>query len=259
MNNRHTHHTFIHLLGAVAIVAGALVTTACNVKLCRAPSHECPCQVATDGKAALVVLTDHASPAFTAAIDRLTEAGGAAFKGNQLGLGGVTPVVILTTYRADGTLNVVGRFNLAGDGDSASRIEANAELATACLRAAAKRIPYEGAGGNLLRALPEAIETAEARGGDHPGLLLIGFGRSSGDHIDMDQIDLGTPQAQAHVVDVLRDVAVLEKPAPVAVTILKPGEGVENLISKGHIEEFAQGPFCAALAENFCKRVEVLR
>lgn len=253
---------------AALLVSCASSATACGgqIELCRTPSEECPCPTTAHGEEAVVLLTDGASPAFTQAIEQLSDPETKVFEGARLGLeGDGKPVVIVATYDALGQVRKVGAYNLAGEGTSESRIKANAELAAACLSQAAEEVTAPSASGDLPRALNPALAMAASNGPSGSALLVVGLGRSklsttanTDEDVAMDEMDLGTDEARAHVVDVLQQIGLVGSPSPVAVTFIKPDEDVSNVITGGHLKEFAGNQLCKALAADFCQQVEVL-
>ncbi len=243
----------------VAVLVGLFVLPACSApELCTAPSEKCACTSPSQGDTALVVLTDKASPAFSSAMARMTAAGSKAFANGRLGLDG-KPTVIVATYDAIGAIHELGSFNLAGEADSASRKAANAKLQGACLVKAAAEVPADGSTkGNLLRALPSATALAKARGSAGAAVLAFGLGRSSVEGLELDKIDLGSPEARRKVIQELSRVGILGAPQPVAVTFVDPAEGIESGITAGFLNTFVEGDLCAALTKLRCQRVEVL-
>lgn len=246
-------------------IAGALLAVflfalpACSSKglaLCTEPSERCACRSSAQSETALAVLTDQASPAFASAMQRITTEGTRVFDDGRLGLDG-KPTVILATYDDTGALHEVGSFNLEGQGDSAIRKDADAKLQAACLTQAAAKIPTDGRGANLLRALAGATSLAEARGENGAAVLAFGLSRSSVEGRAFDQIELGSLEARSHLIDELTRVGILSRPEPVAVTFMDPDEGIASGITAGFINKFAEDQLCAAVATDFCQRLEV--
>jgi hypothetical protein len=268
MHENRFRSTFRLLCVAALLASCASWATACTgtKRLCRTPSEACPCPLTAHGERAVVLLADGASPAFTQAIEQLTDPETKVFDGEHLGLRGAgKPVVIVATYDAFGQVRKVGAYNLAGEGTSKARTKANAQLAAACLSRDAGEVAPPTASGDLPRALNPALAMATSNGPKGSALLVVGLGRSKlsttadvKDDVAMDEIDLGTDEAKDHVVDVLHETGLVASPSPVAVTFIKPDEGVRNVITGGHLKEFAGAQLCKALASDFCQQVEVL-
>jgi len=260
MNPRNPRPSAKTIAGALFAVL-LLVLPACSSKeiaLCTEPSERCACRSNAQGDTALAVITDQASPAFASAMQRITTEGTRVFDNGRLGLDG-KPTVILATYDDTGALHEFGSFNLEGQGDSAIRKGADAKLQAACLTQAVARIPTEGRGAhNLLRALAGATSLAEARGQDGAAVLAFGLSRSSVEGRAFDQIELGSLEARSHLIDELTRVGILGSPKPVAVTFMDPDEGIVSGITAGFINKFAEDQLCAAVASDFCQRLEVL-
>jgi len=250
-------------IAAVAIVV-AVTLNGCSVdELCRAPGDACPCTSTAQGDTTLVVLTDYASPAFVAAIQRLTIPNAIVFDEGELGLSRA-PIVILATYDANGSVTEVAAYNLGGEGQTRARKKADAELAAACLSDAAASIASDAPAGNLLRALPTGSALAAARGQREAAVLAFGLGRSSLDDATMDQdlpvaqIDLTTTDARTHVIDVLHRIGLVPVSDLVSISLMDPDESVVNSVSAGYINQFAEGPLCDAIAADRCQVLEVL-
>ncbi len=228
---------------------------------CRTPD-ECTCPSPSSGDSSLVILTDEASPAFSAAISRLTVPEATAYDAG-LGLSGM-PTVTLATYNATGEVTEVGSFDLNGTGDTRTRKEASTELAAACFAEAAATVPTSAPDGNLLRALPAAAELAATRGPHEAAILAVGLGRSSLDdptmeeNLPLDGIDLTTAGAREHVADVLRSIGLLPINKGVSVTLLNPDESVINTMTAGDINHFAEHELCDAIGIERCQVLEVL-
>lgn len=247
------------LVGALGLAA-AIPFAGCAPQLCREPGPDCPCPDAARFDDVVLALLPQRPGAVGAGLEQLALSSATH---DLLGLDDA-PTVIVTSYDALGTITEHAAYNLAGEGSSGSRKEANAELAASCLGRSAEVIPTGAEPGNLVRALAPAADMAAARSTGAAAVIAFGLGGSSLDdptsptELPMSGIDLTSDAARQHVADVLTSIGQVPVRDDVTVVLVDPDAGVENSVVAGNINRFADGPLCGAISTARCDTVEVL-
>jgi hypothetical protein len=221
-------------LGAGCSDGGVSTTTGNN----SVGSNVCAKSHVGTADAAVVLLTDSASPAFLQTAEAFVSSPDRAFA-SVVGPKAKAGIVAIAAYNAFGELQVVRIVNLHGVANDKLHRSKDAVVQAACLDAAAKSV--HRAQGNLLRALEPGAELASAYAGrDGAAVVAFGLGRSNGDGFDVGRADLSV-KGRKVVFEQLDRYGMVPNldGLNTSIVLAAVGDGVRNGITESGIEAFA--------------------
>jgi hypothetical protein len=242
---------------ALGLVAIATFLAGCGkvaADTCTKPSGRCTCANAADRTDRRVVLL--ASQRGVHVAGAAQDLGDAKGDLPLLGLDDA-PLVVMATADAVGDLDLIGQYDLNGEGSSRGQIEDNATFQGACLDAAVEGLPGGGEPGDLLRALPDAIAEAERGSPDEAAVVVVGFGHSKvAGQPPIAEWDLTTESAREHAAAILVDLGMVPK-TKVPVVFVDPGDGLEPGVD-ADVAAFVEDQLCPVIGPK-CTAARAIR